>query len=136
MADEKTEDVKVEVDEAKAEDKPAKAEAKTAPRRGRRSETADDSVRESVLSDDGRSNWVDGKPQKIADPRTSTEAFGGDVAKLAGAVTAPTPWRETNPKLDNRTGTQQVTAESWKPEPQQVPGPEVGQNDPRVNNRG
>lgn len=132
MTDDKTTE-KSATDSAKAEDRTEDkaTEKKSAPRRGTRTETADDRTRGSVL-EGARTNWVDGKPEKIADPKTSAEAFE-DADRDEDAEFAPTPWRETNPALDNRDGEQQVTKDSWAAVPQQVSGPEVGQNDPRVN---
>lgn len=78
-------------------------------------------------------NTVDGKPEKIADPRTSTETAEG--VKQADAGYAPTPWVETNEKLDNRKGDQQVTADSWDSVPQHVNGGEVSDKR-KLDNRG
>lgn len=95
-----------------AEDKP-----KTAPRKAAAKK---DEPRESMVND--KVNMVDGKPEKIADGRTSTEAVevGQDDPEYA-----PTPWRETNDKLDNRVGDQQVDDAAWASKPQHVNGGEV-----------
>lgn len=86
-----------------------------------------------------RVNWVDGKAEKIADPLSTAEAAEG-VDTEGRSPFAPTPWRETNPKLDNRPveGAGAVTAESWAEVPQHVPGPNElpGSNDPRPDPRG
>jgi hypothetical protein len=92
------------------------AEKKTPTRRA----PAKAEERDSVVND--KVNMVDGKPEKIADNRTTTEAAEG--VKVDNDY-APTPWVETNDKLDNRKGDQQVTPESWASVPQHVNGGEV-----------
>lgn len=106
-------------DEKKAPTRRAPAKAETKPER-------DSVVNEKV-------NMVDGKPEKIADPRTSTEAADG--VKQADEDYAPTPWVESNEKLDNRKGDQQVTPDSWDSVPQHVNGGEVADKR-KLDNRG
>jgi len=115
-------------DEKKAPTRRAPAKAETKPER-------DSVVNEKV-------NMVDGKPEKIADPRTTTEAFdakkAGEETKVAApeeSEYAPTPWTETSDRLDNRKGDQQVTPGSWDPVPQHVDGGEV-QDKRKLDNRG
>ncbi len=87
--------------------------------------------RDSVVNE--KVNMVDGKPEKIEDNRTTTEAAEG--VKQADSDYAPTPWAETNDKLDNRKGDQAVTPEAWDSVPQHVNGGEVSDKR-KLDNRG
>lgn len=99
-------------DKTVTEDKPKAA----APRKA---SAKKEEPRESVVND--KVNMVDGKPEKIADGATTTES--AEVEQDNDF--APTPWVETNDKLDNRVGDQQVDDAAWAAKPQHVSGGEV-----------
>lgn len=111
----------------KTEEKKAAAPARRAPAKA---ETKPEAKRESVVNE--KVNMVDGKPEKIADPDTSTEAAEG---VKADEDYAPTPWVEVNEKLDNRKGDQAVAPEAWDSVPQHVNGGEVSDKR-KLDNRG
>lgn len=86
----------------------------------------------------------DAKPEvKSAEATAKAEelkasAHAGRKAEPAPGAkieTAQEPWVEENPRLDNRTGDQQVPDDAWAPKPQHVNGPEVGDKK-KLDNRG